>query len=117
MKYKCLLIGMVMVSLSGCDSSTPKCGSDEAKNLVADIAIKPYLARSKVESDYDIPTLTVNNIRTQQHNSQLDIYTCAADIKFTYAIKPMFNKLRHITYTIQKTDDGNGEFYINVYGL
>lgn len=31
---------MVMASLSGCDSVTPKCGSDDAKNLIVEIARK-----------------------------------------------------------------------------
>ncbi|MFN3070403.1 hypothetical protein ACKWMY_20130 [Serratia sp. J2] len=124
MKLKKLLICAAIIILSGCDSGTPKCNSDEAKNLVVDIASKPYADRpatrytaaQKVDPVY-VPSITVSNVRTQQHNSNLDIYLCAADVNFTYSKHIELNSSRPITYRIQKTDDNNGQFYINVFGL
>lgn len=124
MKLKTLLTCAAIIILSGCDSGTPKCNSDEAKNLVVDIAGKPYADRpatryaaaQKVEPDY-VPSITVSNVRTQQYNSKLDIYSCAADVNFTYSKHIEFNSSRPITYRIQKTEDNNGQLYINVFGL
>ncbi|WP_114196135.1 hypothetical protein [Edaphovirga cremea] len=117
MKLRLLFSCIAMIGLSGCNSDTPKCNSDEAKNLVVDIARKPYIAASKREPDYDMPSIIVNNVRTQQYNAKLDIYLCEADISFTYKKYTELNSSRPITYRIQKTDDNNGQFYINVFGL
>ncbi len=117
MKLKTLLTCAAIIILSGCDSGTPKCNSEEVKNLVVDIAGKPYIAASKREPDYDMPSITVNNVRTQQHNTKLDIYLCEAEVSFKYAKYTALNLSKPITYRIQKTDDNNGQFYINVYGL
>lgn len=130
MNYKYLLIGMMMASLSGCDSATPKCSSNDAKDLVADIAKKEIkkqldLLRNSqlsgmVPNNTDIVMLKVINIRTISHDTKLDVYQCAANLQVTMldgvSKLPEITELP-ITYDIQKTDDSDGKFYINVYGL
>ncbi len=58
--------------------------------------------------------ISVENVRTINHESGLDVYQCAADLTFT---KPDLKNSLPITYRIQKTDDNNDHFYINVSGL
>lgn len=58
--------------------------------------------------------ITVENVRTISHDSGLDVYQCAADLTFT---KPDLQNALPITYRIQKTDEGKGQFYININGL
>lgn len=111
MKLRLLFSCIALISLSGCDSGTPKCNSNEAKNLVVDIATKEA---AKTYYKLDGVTISVENVRTVEHQSKLDVYQCAADLKFANAEKA--NSIP-ITYRIQKTDDNNGQFYINVFGL
>ncbi|ASN15524.1 hypothetical protein B7764_10045 [Pantoea ananatis] len=56
----------------------------------------------------------VENVRTVSHESGLDIYQCAADLTFA---KPNMKDSLPITYRVQKTEDGKGQFYVNLYGL
>ncbi len=57
--------------------------------------------------------ISVENVRTISHESGLDVYQCAADLTFT---KPDLQNSLPITYRIQKTDEGKGQFYINISG-
>lgn len=130
MHMRILAIGMVVALLSACDSATPKCNSNEAKNLVIDIAQKEIkkqfdqLRNSQmsgiVPKNTDSLMLKVINIRTIKYDSSLDVYHCAATLQMTMLDDklnlPNTNELP-ITYHIQKTDDDNGQFYINVFGL
>ncbi|HID9884938.1 hypothetical protein I5R28_12365 [Serratia marcescens] len=116
--------------LIGCGDSTPECNSDSAKKLVTDIAHKQIkkqfeqLRNSQmsgmVPGNADSLLLKVINVRTLSHNSSLDTYQCAANLQMTLTDEqsklPNTTKLP-ITYSIQKTDDNNGQFYINVSGL
>jgi hypothetical protein len=125
-----LTIGMVVALLSACDSSTPKCNSEDAKTLVTDIAQKEIkkqfdqLRNSQmsgmVPKHADSLMLKVTNIRTIKHDASLDVYHCAATLEMTMLDDklnlPNTNELP-ITYNIQKTDDNNGQFYITVLGL
>lgn len=95
----------------GCGDKTPKCNSDDAKNLVVDIARKTIEKGMTLDKDVRI---SVENVRTISHESGLDVYQCAADLAFA---KPGTQDSLPITYRIQKTDDGKGQFYINVNGL
>jgi PBP1b-binding outer membrane lipoprotein LpoB len=97
--------------LSGCYEDTPKCNSNDAKNLVIDISRKEIEKMLKLDADVSI---SVNNVRTINHDSKLDVYQCAADLTF---VKPDVKQDIPITYRIQQTDEGNGQFYINVFGL
>ncbi|MGC0787500.1 hypothetical protein [Pantoea agglomerans] len=97
--------------LSGCNEDTPKCSNTDAKELVIEISRKEIEKSLKLDADVSI---SVNNVRTLNHDSKLDVYQCAADLTFT---KPNLKQDIPITYRIQKTNEGNGQFYINVYGL
>ncbi|CNB47448.1 Uncharacterised protein [Yersinia frederiksenii] len=124
MKLNLALLFIASSLLVGCGDSTPKCNSDDAKSLVVDISQKQIkkqfdqLRNSQmsgmVPKDADNIKLDVINVRTVMHDSSLDTYTCSADLKMTLPEKA--NELP-ITYNIQKTDDSNGQFYINVFGL
>lgn len=111
MKRTMLLVLIAASLLTGCGEKTPKCSSDDAKSLVVDIARKTIEKGMTLDKDVRI---TVENVRTLSHESGLDVYQCAADLTFT---KPDLKNSLPITYRIQKTDDNNGQFYINVSGL
>lgn len=113
MKLK-LMIVCAVISLAGCDSGTPKCNSDDAKSLVVDIA-KKEMSKSYRAEIFEKLHLAVENVRTVEHQNKLDIYNCSADLKLF--LKPEQSTSIPITYRIQKTDDDNGQFYINVFGL
>ena len=111
MKRTMLLVLIAAGLLAGCGEKTPKCSSDDAKNLVVDIARKTIEKGMTLDKDVHI---SVENVRTISHESGLDVYQCAADLTFT---KPELKDSLPITYRVQKTDDNNGHFYINVFGL
>ncbi|EEH8735640.1 hypothetical protein GXF01_02590 [Salmonella enterica] len=111
MKRTMLLVLIAAGLLAGCDEKTPKCSSDDAKNLVVDIARKTIEKGMTLDKDVQI---SVENVRKISHESGLDVYQCAADLTF---IKPNMKDSLPITYRIQKFDDGKGQFYINVSGL
>ncbi|QHB31949.1 hypothetical protein F0T03_07105 [Yersinia canariae] len=124
MTSKLALLFIFASLLVGCGDSTPKCNSSDAKNLVVDISQKQIkkqfdqLRNSQlsemVPKDADNIQLSVINVRTVKHDSSLDTYTCSADLKM---ILPEKTTDLPITYNIQRTDDNNGQFYINVFGL
>ncbi|EMB9093094.1 hypothetical protein ACRZEY_004965 [Klebsiella michiganensis] len=123
MKIKLLMLFSTVAVLSSCDAGTPKCNSEDAISLVISIAqeqIDKQIAAMKnsqlsglVPKNIGDVKLSVTNIRTTGHDTKLDIYQCAADLEFSAKNK----KIIPITYDIQKTDDDDGQFYINVYGL
>lgn len=113
MKLK-LMIVLAVINLVGCDSGTPKCNSDDAKSLVVDIA-KKKISKSYRAEIFEKVHLAVENVRTIDHQKKLDIFQCAADLKLF--LKPEQSTSIPITYRIQKTDDNNGQFYINLFGL
>lgn len=124
MKLSIALLFIAASLLVGCGDSTPECNSDDAKSLVVDISQKQInkqfdqLRNSQmagmVPKDADNIKLAVINVRTIKHDSSLDAYSCSADLRMTLPEK--INELP-IAYNIQKTDDINGQFYINVFGL
>ncbi|MEO3741322.1 hypothetical protein [Kosakonia sp. WA-90] len=111
MKINILLLLIAAGLIVGCGDKTPKCNSDDAKNLVVAIARKTIEKGMTLDKDVQI---TVENVRMVSHESNLDIYQCAADLTFA---KPNMKDSLPITYRIQKTEDGKGQFYINVSGL
>ncbi|CNK95521.1 hypothetical protein N0H69_15460 [Yersinia alsatica] len=122
MNTKLIFLLVATVVLSGCDTGTPKCNSEDARNLVINIAqeqIDKQIAAMRnsqlsglVPKNMGALKLSVTNVRTMSHDSKLGIYQCAADLEFSTNDKRL-----PITYSIQKTDDSDGQFYINVYGL
>lgn len=130
MKMRLALLFISASLLVGCGDNTPECNSDDAKKLVVNIAHKQInkqfeqLRNSQMEGmvpgNTDSLLLKVINVRTLYHNSSLDTYQCAAKLQMTLTDEQ--SKLPNttdipITYNIQKTDDNNSQFYINVSGL
>ena len=117
---------LTLFILAGCDASTPKCNSDDARELVINIAHENYgrknLYNAFVRLGLPIGTkfsevqFSVINTRTTRHDPQLDIHQCAADLELTHSAARETRSIP-ITNQIQKTDDGDNQFYINVYGL
>ncbi|MDC7859726.1 hypothetical protein [Pantoea ananatis] len=130
MKRTMLLVLITAGLLAGCGEKTPKCSSDDAKNLVVDIAHKQIkkqfeqLRNSQLEGmvpgNTDSLILKVIKVRTTHHDSSVDTYQCAASLQMTMTDEqsklPNTTELP-ITYDIQKTDESKGQFYINVFGL
>ncbi|CAI1752493.1 hypothetical protein [Serratia quinivorans] len=130
MKLRLVLLFVSTGLLVGCGDSTPKCNSEDAKNLVIDIAQKQINKQfdqlrnsqlsSMVPKHTDSLILKVINIRTVKHDSSVDVYQCSANLQMTMlddeSKLPKNNEIP-ITYNIQKTDDDNGQFYINIFGL
>jgi len=130
MKLRLAFLFISTSMLIGCGDNTPKCNSDDAKKLVIDIAQKQInkqfdqLRNSQlagmVPKHTDSLMLKVINIRTVKHDSSVDVYQCSANLQMTMlddeSKLPKTNEIP-ITYNIQKTDDSNGQFYINVFGL
>lgn len=130
MKLSIALLFIAASLLIGCGDSTPECNSDDAKSLVVDISQKQIkkqfdqLRNSQLAGmmpkHTDSLMLKVINIRTVKHDSSVDVYQCSANLQMTMlddeSKLPKTNEIP-ITYNIQKTDDSNGQFYINVFGL
>jgi len=91
-----LLVLITAGLLAGCGEKTPKCNSDDSKNLVVNIARKTIEKGMTLDKDVRI---TVENVRTISHESGLDIYQFAADLTFT---KTDLQNSLPITYRIQK---------------
>lgn len=93
MKRTMLLVLTAAGLLAGCGEKTPECNSNDAKNLVVDIAHKQIkkqfeqLRNSQmsemVPGNTDSLILKVINVRTLNHNSSLDTYQCAASLQMT----------------------------------
>lgn len=96
MKRTMLLVLIAAGLLAGCGEKTPKCNSDDSKNLVVNIARKTIEKGMTLDKDVRI---TVENVRTISHESGLDIYQFAADLTFT---KTDLQNSLPITYRIQK---------------
>lgn len=130
MNMRLVLLFISASLLIGCGDNTPECNSDDAKSLVVNIANKQIkkqfeqLRNSQmsgvVPGNTDSLMLKVINVRTLSHNSSIDTYQCAANLQMPLTDEqselPNTTEIP-VTYDIQKTDDGNGKFYINVSGL
>ncbi|WOO48774.1 hypothetical protein R2S03_15030 [Hafnia alvei] len=125
MKTISALSFLTLFILTGCDAGTPKCNSEDARELVVKIAHENHGQKAlynalvrmglPVGTKFNDVNFSVINIRTTGNNSQLNIYQCAADLELSHRAAREKRSIP-ITYQIQKTDDSN-QFYINVYGL
>lgn len=102
----------LLLWLSACSSSAPRCSDEETKELVKQIVVEelqkglPSDAVAKIE-------ISVDAIRTTDTDEKTGAHSCAAQLN----LKGPGGAQKHdITYTSEKTDDGD-EFYVTVYGL
>lgn len=98
--------------LSGCTSATPSCSSSDAVDLVLEISNDELIAQMGQEVAAVIE-LSLDVIRTQGRNEDLDTYECAADLVM---VGPGGENTLAIEYTVESTDETD-EFYVTVYGL
>lgn len=103
---------LIVVGLTGCSGSTPKCSDTETKDLVIQITKDEFKNRGMGELLSQLK-LEIEAIRTTKHNKDVDSYECAANLKMSGNGK---TKSAPITYTVESTDKGD-QFYVNVYGL
>lgn len=104
-----LLVGSAL--LSACGSGVPGCSDSETTDLVVEIADREFTSQMGAELA-KVLTWEVVAIRTTDENEKTGAFDCAANLQVT---GPAGTKEAPITYTVEKTDDGN--FYVNVFGL
>lgn len=66
MKPKILLVLIAASLLAGCGEKTPKCSSDDAKNLAVDIARKTIEKVMKLDKDVQISVENVKKLAMNQ---------------------------------------------------
>ena len=114
---KILQFGVTMilaVGLIGCSGEIPKCGDEEATELVLKI-VNQTLENQVGKELAAMFKFKLSAIRTTDKNDKVGSYNCAAQLT-TNSISTNTSSEAPITYTIESTDDGK-EFYINVFGL
>ncbi|WP_051902935.1 hypothetical protein [Pectobacterium brasiliense] len=121
--HKTLIAMTTGILLTGCNTGTPECNSDDAKNLVVSIATEQLAKQTAMLKKSQLSGLapknieqirfSVNTVRTMQHQKSPEIYECAANLLMT---GPEQSTTLPITYTVQQTDDRK-QFLVNVVGL
>ncbi|PVZ69647.1 hypothetical protein [Pelagibaculum spongiae] len=113
---KSIIISTILIGLAvgGCSQSTPKCGSDDATDLVKEISGREMAAQLGSEAAKLI-SYSVNAIRTTHEDNATGSYDCAAQLGITASNTGITNEIP-ITYTVERTDDGE-QFFVNVFGL
>lgn len=107
----CFLLALTAL-MAFADESVPACSSDKATNLVVKISNEELARQVGAQVAKNI-SISVSAIRTTKTNDQTGAYTCAAQLDIA---RPDGNRALPITYTVEKTDEGN-QFYVNVFGL
>lgn len=108
---KIALVSLMSLVLSACNGGTPKCDSNDAKNLVIKISTDELHEQSPGLEK--MITLSVDDVITRSHNKNSDQYSCSANL---YMTGPGGTKNLPITYTVAKTDNGE-KILISVHGL
>lgn len=114
MKKTVITFLAVLVFVSGCAKSVPKCSDSRVTDLVAEIADRE-MKNQIGEDDASGFKYTVGAIRTTATNEQTGAHECAAELGINHEPTGESSDLQ-ITYTVEVTDDGN-DFYVNVFGL
>ena len=115
MKY--LLIApfvVILIAISGCSQSVPKCGDTETKNLVMQIADQEMEKQMGAEVARMF-TYSLGAIRTTSTNEQTGAHKCACELSITASNTGKTTETS-ITYTVEITDEGD-KFYVTVFGL
>lgn len=104
-----VLVGSAL--LAACGSGVPACSDTETTDLVVEIADREFTNQMGAELA-KVLEWEVVAIRTTDENEKTGALECAANLQVT---GPAGTKEAPITYTVEKTDDG--DFYVNVFGL
>ncbi|MFD1007019.1 hypothetical protein [Oceanisphaera ostreae] len=104
----------ILLSISGCSQTVPKCGDTETVDLVKEIADSEMVSQLGSEAA-KLFTYSVDAIRTTSTNEQTGAHECSADLDVTAKNNNKTSRLP-ITYTVEITDSGE-HLYVNVYGL
>lgn len=111
---KVLFTSFLVIFITGCVSSVPKCSSTEAIDLVKEVTNKKMVDQIGVAEAKKL-SYSINIIRTTDKNEKTGAFECAAvleiDIDGTDEVAEV-----PITYSIENLDNGK-EFYIKVWGL
>jgi len=99
-------------ALTGCSQSVPSCSDSETTELVVEIS-NGELTRTIGQEVANEIELGVEAIRTTDTNEKTGAFSCAANLSMS---GPRGKNSLPITYTVEKTDNGE-EFYVNVFGL
>ena len=102
---------LLLVGMTGCDNSAPKCSDQDTQDLVISIA-HDELVEPRGEDFANKIKLSLDGIRTTDFNEKTGAQECAAELVMATPEKSMS---ADITYTSENTDDGN--FYVKVFGL
>jgi hypothetical protein len=106
--------GLWIILTIGGAVSVPKCGDQEATDLVKQIAGREMGNQLGAEAA-KMFSYTIGAIRTTSTNEQTGAHECAAQLGITANDTGQTNEIL-ITYTVEMTDNGE-EFYVNVFGL
>ena len=101
----------ILVLVSGCSNSAPKCSDQKTIDLVLQIA-KQELAKKLSQETLDKVGMNLDAIRTTESDEKTGKQKCAAQMIFK---GPGGESKADITYASEKTD--KGEQYVTVYGL
>lgn len=112
LKISLTVISIVLI-LSACSQSVPKCSDTETTDLVKEIAAEEMANQLGAEAA-KMFTYSVQTIRTTSTNKQTGAHECAAELQIN-ANNGESKKLP-ITYTVELTDDGK-QFFVNISGL
>ncbi|TXD98358.1 hypothetical protein ES754_05415 [Psychrobacter frigidicola] len=113
--YKSLLVIPLIALISACSPSTiPKCSAPEVIDTIKEIANEEMAIQLGSETAEKF-TYAINSIRTTDENDKTGAFECAAQLEIHANTNDNSTEIP-ITYTVEKTDDGQ-DFYVNVFGL
>ena len=112
-KYIKFLILTFAILFVGC-GGTPDCSSRDATDLVKQIVSDEL--KKNIGNKANLLNISLDAIRTQNHDKKVDKYSCAAELILTNKNDKNLQEKHDITYDVETTDDKKN-IYISVYGL
>jgi hypothetical protein len=97
----------------GC-GGTPECSSKDVTDLVKQIVSDEL--KKNIGNKASLLNISLDAIRTQNHDKKVDKYSCAAELILTNKNDKNLQEKRDITYEVETTDDKKN-IYVSVYGL
>jgi hypothetical protein len=119
-KFITVCLVLLVPLLVGCNKSAPKCGDEQTKTLVFEIAWEEFanqlglpMGSSDFKKYQNSIVFSLESVRTTDFNKSTGKQSCAADLIMT---GPDGASKIPITYTSENMDDGKS-FYVEVSGL